>query len=73
MAFAEVGKVAPAFSLLDQRGNKVSLKQFRTARMWCFILPQSNDTRLHRASLWHSGLARRELKRWIRGGTGGKP
>ena len=29
MAFAQVGKVAPAFSLLDQRGSKVSLKQFR--------------------------------------------
>ena len=29
MAFAQVGKVAPAFSLLDQRGGKVSLKQFR--------------------------------------------
>ena len=32
MAFAEVGKVAPAFSLLDQRGNKVSLKQFRDSK-----------------------------------------
>ena len=29
MAFAQVGKVAPAFTLLDQRGNRVSLKQFR--------------------------------------------
>ena len=29
MAFAQIGKVAPAFSLLDQRGGKVSLKQFR--------------------------------------------
>ena len=32
MAFAQVGKVAPAFTLLDQRGNKVSLKQFRDVK-----------------------------------------
>ena len=32
MAFAQVGKVAPAFSLLDQRGKKVSLKQFRDSK-----------------------------------------
>ena len=32
MAFAQVGKVAPAFSLFDQRGNKVSLKQFRDSK-----------------------------------------
>lgn len=29
MAFPKVGNMAPAFSLLDQDGNKVSLKQFR--------------------------------------------
>ena len=28
MAFPKIGKVAPAFTLLDQDGNKVSLKQF---------------------------------------------
>ena len=32
MAFAQVGKVAPAFTLLDQRGSKVSLKQFRDSK-----------------------------------------
>ena len=32
MAFAQVGKVAPAFTLLDQRGNKDSLKQFRDVK-----------------------------------------
>jgi thioredoxin-dependent peroxiredoxin len=32
VAFAQVGKVAPAFSLLDQRGKKVSLKQFRDSK-----------------------------------------
>ena len=32
MAFAQVGKAAPAFSLFDQRGNKVSLKQFRDSK-----------------------------------------
>ena len=29
MAFPKVGNVAPAFTLQDQDGNKVSLKQFR--------------------------------------------
>ena len=29
MAFPKVGNMAPAFTLLDQDGNKVSLKQFR--------------------------------------------
>ena len=29
MAFAKVGNKAPAFSLLNQRGEKVSLKQFQ--------------------------------------------
>ncbi len=29
MAFPKVGNLAPAFSLLDQDGNKVSLKDFK--------------------------------------------
>jgi len=29
MAFPKIGNLAPAFSLLDQSGNKVSLKDFR--------------------------------------------
>ena len=29
MALPKVGNLAPAFTLLDQDGNKVSLKQFR--------------------------------------------
>ena len=29
MAFPKVGNLAPAFSLLDQDGNSVTLKQFR--------------------------------------------
>jgi thioredoxin-dependent peroxiredoxin len=29
MAFVKIGSVAPAFTLLDQGGNKVSLKQFK--------------------------------------------
>lgn len=29
MAFPKIGNMAPAFTLLDQDGNKVSLKQFR--------------------------------------------
>lgn len=29
MAFPKIGNLAPAFSLLDQDGNKVSLKDFR--------------------------------------------
>ncbi|MFT6772268.1 MAG: peroxiredoxin Q/BCP, partial [Congregibacter sp.] len=29
MAFPKVGNLAPAFSLLDQDGKKVSLKDFR--------------------------------------------
>ncbi len=29
MAFPKVGNLAPAFTLLDQKGKKVSLKQFR--------------------------------------------
>ena len=29
MAFPKIGNMAPAFTLQDQDGNKVSLKQFR--------------------------------------------
>jgi peroxiredoxin Q/BCP len=29
MAFPKIGNIAPAFTLLDQNGDKVSLKQFR--------------------------------------------
>lgn len=29
MAFPKIGNIAPAFTLLDQDGNKVTLKQFR--------------------------------------------
>ena len=29
MAFPKIGNIAPAFTLLDQDGNKVSLKQFK--------------------------------------------
>lgn len=32
MAFPKIGNLAPAFSLPDQDGNKVSLKQFRDAK-----------------------------------------
>jgi peroxiredoxin Q/BCP len=32
MAFPKIGNLAPAFTLPDQDGNKVSLKQFRDAR-----------------------------------------
>jgi len=32
MAFEKIGSVAPAFTLLDQDGNKVSLKQFKGAK-----------------------------------------
>jgi peroxiredoxin Q/BCP len=32
MAFPKVGNLAPAFTLPDQHGNKVSLKQFRDQR-----------------------------------------
>ncbi|MEQ8514933.1 MAG: thioredoxin-dependent thiol peroxidase [Chromatocurvus sp.] len=32
MAFPKVGNVAPAFTLTDQDGNKVSLKQFRDSQ-----------------------------------------
>lgn len=32
MAFPKIGNLAPAFTLSDQDGNKVSLKQFRDAK-----------------------------------------
>ncbi len=32
MAFPKIGNIAPAFTLLDQDGNKVSLKQFRDSK-----------------------------------------
>jgi peroxiredoxin Q/BCP len=32
MAFPKIGNLAPAFTLLDQDGNKVSLKQFRDSK-----------------------------------------
>ena len=48
MAFPKVGNMAPAFSLLDQDGNKISLGQFKANRMWPCIFTQGHDTGLHR-------------------------
>ena len=44
MAFAQIGKVAPAFSLLDQRGGKVSLKQFRDIKNVVLYFYPKDDT-----------------------------
>ena len=42
MAFPKVGNMAPAFSLLDQGGNKVSLKDFRdTSNVVLYFYPRA--------------------------------
>jgi len=42
MAFAKIGSVAPAFTLLDQDGNKVSLKQFKgTKNVVLYFYPKA--------------------------------
>jgi peroxiredoxin Q/BCP len=42
MAFPKVGNMAPAFSLLDQEGNKVSLKDFRgTSNVALYFYPKA--------------------------------
>jgi len=42
MAFVKIGSVAPAFTLLDQDGNKVSLKQFKgTKNVVLYFYPKA--------------------------------
>jgi peroxiredoxin Q/BCP len=41
MAFPKIGNMAPAFSLPNQDGNKVALKDFRDDRTWsCTFIPR---------------------------------
>ena len=55
MAFAEVGTTASDFSLLNQRGEKVSLKDYRGKKnVVAVFLPQSHDPGLHSSGLWHT-------------------
>jgi len=37
MAFPKIGNIAPAFTLLDQDGEKVSLSSFAVIVTWCCI------------------------------------
>ena len=54
MGFIKVGVVAPAFTLLDQRGNGVSLADYAGKKCGYLLLSQSNDSRLYCSSLWYS-------------------
>jgi peroxiredoxin Q/BCP len=38
------GKTAPAFTLLDQNGNKVSLKDFKGKNIILFFYPKDNTS-----------------------------
>lgn len=41
MTFPKVGNLAPAFTLLDQSGNKVSLKDFRGRNVVLYFYPKA--------------------------------
>jgi thioredoxin-dependent peroxiredoxin len=43
MAIQE-GKIAPAFTLPDQNGNKVALKDFRGKNLILFFYPKDNTS-----------------------------
>jgi peroxiredoxin Q/BCP len=55
MALPKVGNKAPAFNLVNQDGEKVSLKDF-AGKKECssLFLSKSNDTRLYGTGMWHS-------------------
>lgn len=56
MAHPKIGNMAPAFTLEDQEGNKVSLKDFKGKKKCrAVFLSQGHDTWLHRAGLRHPG------------------
>ena len=40
----EIGKVAPAFSLPDQNGKKVSLKEFKGKNVILYFYPKDNTS-----------------------------
>ena len=45
MALPKIGNLAPAFTLLDQDGNKVSLKQFKgTKNVVLYFYPKAMTT-----------------------------
>ena len=41
MSFPKVGNMAPAFSMLDQDGNKVSLKDFKGKKVILYFYPKA--------------------------------
>ena len=49
MALPQVGKVAPAFTLRNQDGEKVSLKDFRGKKN---VLVYFYDARMHHSGMW---------------------
>ncbi len=41
MSFPKIGNMAPAFSMLDQDGNKVSLKDFKGKKVILYFYPKA--------------------------------
>ena len=52
MSTPKLGNLAPAFTLKDQNGDDISLKDFRGEKERCAVfLSQGHDARLHRSGL----------------------
>ena len=58
MSMPKLGNLAPAFTLKDQNGDDISLKDFRGEKARCAVfLSQGHDTRLHRSGLRFAGFS----------------
>ena len=51
MSTPKLGNLAPAFTLKDQNGDDISLKDFRGKERCAVFLSQGHDARLHRSGL----------------------
>ena len=58
MSTPKLGNLAPAFTLKDQNGDDISLKDFRGEKERCAVfLSQGHDARLHRSGLRVAGFS----------------
>ena len=72
MAFPKVGNMAPAFTLVNQNGDKVSLKDYKGKKKCCALfLPQSHDAGLYHPGLWYPGC-QKGVCQTGHGGAGGE-
>ena len=57
MSMPKLGNLAPAFTLTDQNGNGISLKNFRGKKYVVLYFYPTHDAWLHRSGLRAAGFS----------------